>query len=149
MNLILTRKTFTAKSTIGELRTEDDRLLCFTLEDVVRPDGQKIYGETAIPEGLFEVIIDWSNRFKRRMLHLLGVPSFEGIRIHAGNCAEDTHGCILVGMTKEEDRIINSRVALDSVFSLIEAALPREKVFIVVTDAWRGRDILPKESHYA
>lgn len=146
MNLILTRKTITAHSTIGELRTEDGKLICFTLEDVTRPDGQKIPGETAIPEGVYEIVIDESKRFKCRLPRLLDVPNFEGIRIHPGNCAEDTHGCILVGMTKEEDRILNSRVAMDTVFNVILEGLMREKVFIVVTDAWRGRDILPKET---
>ena len=143
MKLILRRKVFTATSTIGELRKEDGALLCFTLEDRTRPDGEKIPGETAIPFGTYEIALTQSQRFRCRLPLLLNVPNFNGVRIHPGNTAEDTRGCILVGMTKQADKIINSRVAFETLFPLIEETLKTESVFIVITDAWRGMDVPP------
>ncbi len=91
---------------------------CFTLEDAVREPGVKVPGRTAIPEGRYRLVIDESARFKRMMPHILDVPMFEGIRIHAGNTAEDTEGCILVGVERHEGgRVITrSREAFDTFF---------------------------------
>ena len=81
MKLSLIRKVFTDKSTIGTLQI-DGGVSMFTLEDVDRKleaGGVKIPGQTAIPRGTYTVIIDFSNRFQRMMLHVLDVPQFDGI----------------------------------------------------------------------
>ena len=100
MEIILQRKPSGFRATIGEL-TVDGTFECFTLEDVVRelgPDGAgKIQNETAIQAGRYKVIIDFSQRFQKPMLHVLDVPFFTGIRIHSGNTDQNTEGCVLVG----------------------------------------------------
>ena len=100
MELKVIRKEFTDSSTIGEMWI-DNTFFCYTLEDVKRE--VKIYGETCIPYGRYKVIVNMSNRFKVMMPLLLDVPQFEGIRIHKGNKAIDTHGCILVGLDKTKE----------------------------------------------
>ncbi len=120
MKVVVKRTDFTAVSTIGELYV-DGSFFCYTLEDIVR-DGPKVMHETAIPEGTYKVIINMSNRFKRLMPLLLDVPGFEGIRIHAGNKAGDTSGCLLVGMTKGSNFIGQSVTAYDALFSKMKAA---------------------------
>lgn len=129
MNLKLVRRTLTEQSTIGTLSI-NGRFECFTLEDRVRPF--KIKGETAIPAGIYEVTITFSDRFRKPLPLLLNVPNFSGIRIHPGNTAADTEGCILVGTTQGKDMIGNSRVAFKALFAKIEAALRKEKVFMEV-----------------
>jgi hypothetical protein len=120
LEIEVNRKIRSKKSTIGELSV-DGVFECYTLEDVEREE--KIYGETAIPKGTYKVSVTMSNRFKRLLPLLQNVPGFEGIRIHPGNVAADTHGCILVGTTKGIDQVLTSKVAFAKLFAKIEAAI--------------------------
>ena len=108
MKLKLERLQLDPDVTIGSL-TVDDAWECWTLEDAVRP--VKVAGETAIPHGLYRVDITHSPRFQRDLPLLLSVPNFMGVRIHPGNTAADTEGCILVGLGHADDRITDSRAA--------------------------------------
>lgn len=122
MRLKLIRKFKGPEYTIGDLYI-DGEFFCNTLEDVVRelpkecpntPKNKdcecagKVYGKTAIQAGIYKVIITMSNRFKKRMPELIGVPHFRGIRIHSGNTAKDTDGCILVGKNNVVGKVTNS-----------------------------------------
>src|SRR6266446_7748971 len=126
MNLLLIRDIFTQTCTIGKLFI-DGQYLCETLEDCDRKlelGGVKIYGESAIPRGTYKVTIDFSGRFQRDMPHVLDVPQFTGIRIHPGNTAADTDGCILVGTGRVANRsITESRLAFNKFFPKLEAAI--------------------------
>lgn len=96
----LERQIFNDKCTIGKIwRIHPDgsrEYVCWCLEDVLRPDGVKIKHKTAIPAGTYKVQVSLSNRFKRLMCELLGVVGFGGIRVHGGNTAVDSSGCLLV-----------------------------------------------------
>jgi hypothetical protein len=85
--------------TIGEL-WYNGKFFCYTLEDVVRPAGEKVPAATAIPAGTYKVTIARSPAFRMLTPRLHRVPGFEGVLIHAGNSAADTRGCILVGFSK-------------------------------------------------
>ena len=130
MILELKRKIFTDDSTIGELSI-DGVFVCYTLEDKVR--DTKIKNITAISYGKYEVIINFSNRFKQYMPLLLKVPGFEGVRIHTGNKSDDTEGCILVGSSKSLNFIGGSRVTYKSLFAKMKLAAKKEKIFINIT----------------
>ena len=144
MEIDLIRKTKTDKTTIGDLSV-NGKFFCFVLEDKDRGLTQsmsltqikklKVYGETAIPEGRYEVVITMSDRFKRRLPLLMNVPGYEGIRIHTGNKAVDTHGCLLPGRVKSVDAVAESTIAFNSLFVLLDKTLLTEKVFINVKSA--------------
>lgn len=132
MNIEVIRVAHTGDATIGKMYI-DNIDTCYTLEDVVRPKGEKVYGKTAIPEGRYRVDVTMSARFKTELPILLDVPNFTGIRIHAGNTAEDTHGCILVGMEQRGATIIRSRAAMDVVLAKIRYAIEQgEEVWLSV-----------------
>lgn len=134
MELKLNRIFLGSSATIGELLV-NDKYLCDTLEDRVRPEGEKVYGKTAIPEGTYEVKLTHSPRFKKILPEILNVPNFSGIRIHTGNSSKDTEGCILVGTWdgEKEDWVGNSRIAFDELMALLEEATNnKEKVTITV-----------------
>ena len=131
MQLQLIRNVFTDQSTIGELSV-NGAFECFTLEDKVRPI--KIKGETAIPAGTYEVAVTFSNKFQKFLPLLLDVPNFDGIRIHTGNTAKDTLGCILVGQGKGVDSISSSRLAFAPLFEKLQGVIRTEKVFIEIIE---------------
>lgn len=109
MRLILKRLYLKTDYTIGKLYM-DGKYFCDTLEDQVRDltKEKKIPGKTAIPAGTYEIVVNVSPRFKRKLPRLLDVPGFDGILIHRGNTAEDTAGCILVGENRERGKVISS-----------------------------------------
>jgi len=107
MTMKLVRVTNTPDFTEGKLYI-DGAHECYTIEDTDRfleehGAGAKIYGKTAIPRGMYPVVISYSPRFKKELIEIKDVPYFEGIRIHTGNTAEDTDGCIIVGSVNESD----------------------------------------------
>jgi hypothetical protein len=123
MELVVTRNDFRRDCTIGTL-TVNGTFFCYTLEDVVRPpSATKVYGQTAIPYGMYEVQITKSKRFGIRLPLLINVPNFMGVRIHAGNTAAHTEGCILVGYQKYNDSILKSRPAIADLLEDMEDAV--------------------------
>lgn len=139
MKLELKRDTFYPSTTLGKLFI-DGVFECYTCEDAVREVfGQpvpswKIPGKTAIPRGEYPVTITMSNRFKKLMPLLSGVVGFSGVRIHSGNTAADTEGCILVGSIRLPMGVGHSRLAMLPLQTKIQAALNSgETVTIKVT----------------
>ena len=127
MKLLLVRRPSGEHATLGDLSL-DGMPYCVTLEDVVRdlgPDGKgKIFGATAIPVGIYQVIIDFSQRFQKNMLHVMNVPFFTGIRIHSGNTDANTEGCILVGqVVVGNDYIHGGSVVLPDLLAKVQTAI--------------------------
>ena len=114
----------------------EDKYFCDTLEPTWRDyehGAYKVKGRSAIPEGRYAVVISYSPRFKQWLPILLGVPKFEGIRIHAGNTAKDTEGCILVGKNREVGKVLDSRKWLYELKQRIVEAKDRgEAVWITI-----------------
>ena len=121
MTMLIEVKRFEFKDThtVGKMYV-DGIYECYTLEDAVR-NGTKVIGKTAIPIGEYKLIVDASTRFKQDMPHILDVPNFTGVRIHAGNTSADTDGCILLGSTwAGKDFIGNSKIAYKKFFDKLK-----------------------------
>jgi len=119
MNILLERDICNDEYTLGEMSI-DGEFFCFTCEDAIR--DKKIKGQTAIPEGKYEIVLTWSNKFQKVLPLLKDVPNFDGIRIHSGNTKEDTAGCILVGLTRLTHGVGRSRDAMAKLMPLLQSA---------------------------
>jgi hypothetical protein len=142
VEITVQRKRFTSESTISDVLI-DGQFVGHILEDRDRGldktmnSGQisrgKIHGKTAIPTGRYEVATSYSTRFKKLLPLLLGVPGYEGIRIHPGNVAADTEGCLLPGLFCGNNKVLDSRAAFTAWFLRIQSALRNGKVFITIS----------------
>lgn len=142
MTLILQRTHEVGDTTFGKLYLNDMTFLNYTLEDKVREI--KIKHQTAIPAGTYEIIINKSERFKQMMPLLLNVPGFDGIRIHKGNSAIDTSGCILVGDIVSNDRLLSSTTAYQRLYDLLYKTLKKDRVFIRIENILKPLPVIPK-----
>ena len=153
MKLKVERRWPKVTYTIGRLYI-DGIYYCNTLEDYDRGLRQsdplrdiqrrKIDGETAIPKGTYEVLMNttspkyagvaWYYNFCRgKMPRLKDVPGFDGILIHPGTSALDTKGCILVGKNTKVGKLTDSRACFMEIYKQMkEAADHGEKITIEI-----------------
>jgi len=115
MELEVMRWSSGSESTLGGLFVRDDarHFRCFTLEDEFH--AIKVFGETRIPASRYRVVLrteggnhkrylaKYGPEWHRGMLHIINVPNFKWILIHASNTDDDTAGCLLVGNTQNEN----------------------------------------------
>ena len=131
MIINLKRIAFKPTYTIGKLYI-DGKYICDTIEDVDRDlddsmdeeiiKKKKVYGETAIPYGTYRVSITYSPKFKKMMPLVENVKGFSGIRIHSGNTAKDSLGCIIVGKNKKVGMVLDSRATYNNLFKIVKDA---------------------------
>lgn len=147
MELLLEREERTETYTAGRLYA-DGKHVCDTVEDTDRDanrngvfDGaeQKVYAKTAIPNGRYRVTLEHSPRFSprydgRRVPTLHAVPHFTNVLIHTGNTADDSAGCIIVGIRAGNGVVQHSKATfLDVLLPLLFAAEKRgDEIWITV-----------------
>lgn len=147
MDLQVLRYRSGPDETLGLLfdATSGRRFLSYTLEDEHRTE--KVYGETRIPAGRYEIKLRTEGGFHERyskqfgdihkgMLWLQDVPGFQWVLIHVGNTDDDTAGCLLVGSAPtEQGTITASAKAYKRVYTHVVSALLRgERVEIEYID---------------
>lgn len=79
--------------------------------------ARKVYGETAIPTGTYELKMTYSPKFANRpwaqkyggkVIQIMDVKGFTGVRIHPFNTPEESLGCIAVGRNLETGKVLQS-----------------------------------------
>jgi len=148
MELKLVRKWKKPFYTVGNLYI--DVFVANTLEDTDRGLSQSLpvsvnvakkrKGMTAIPTGRYRVTLDvQSPKFskyksydwcKGYLPRLINVPAYEGILIHAGNTAQNTEGCLLVGENKVVGKVLNSMATLKKLYEVLKGA--KDSIYITI-----------------
>lgn len=131
MRLTLIRIANRPTYCIGKLYL-DGKWFCDTIEDVDRglDDAmteeevvkRKVKGETAIPTGIYQVILTYSPKYKRIMPLISNVKGYSGIRIHSGNTSKDTEGCLIVGKNTKVGMVTDSRNTYNALFKRLNQA---------------------------
>lgn len=146
MRILLQRHALKAGYTIGRMEI-NGRYFCDTLEDTDRGLREsmtedeiaalKVKGATAIPTGTYRIDMQTrSPRFGRVLPRLVSVKGYAGVLIHSGNTADDTEGCILVGLNRERGKLIGSRLKLGRLLVLLrEAQAEGEEIELTITRA--------------
>ena len=128
MKIKVKRIHFGETFTVGKLSIDGQDLNIFTIEDKFREvkgkpvSSWKVQDTTAIPTGVYKLIISMSNRFKKLMPEILKVEGFSGVRIHSGNTSANTEGCLILGKTWDgkSDFIGNSKQAVQEFMNKIQ-----------------------------
>lgn len=135
MKLKVERKYLKEDYTVGNLYIDYEKgngweFFCNTLEDKVRDfnkDGDlddsgetKVYGKTAIPYGKYQFTLAFSPHFKRELPLLMKVKGFSGIMIHGGTTAEDSLGCILIGLNKAKGKLLECQFHLNKLIDILK-----------------------------
>lgn len=152
MEILIDRQWKKDTYTIGRVYV-NNVFFCNSLEDKDRGlkdsmttaqiTKKKVYGETAIPTGTYELKMTYSNRFASKswgniyrgeVPELINVKGFSGIRIHPGNSASDSYGCILVGKNNVKGKVTDSvkyyRSLLDNY--ILPAVSRKEKITVII-----------------
>ena len=129
MRLTLKRIANRKDYCIGKLYI-NGKYFCDTLEDVDRglDDSMseddikaiKVKGQTAIPVGIYTVLLTYSPKYKKVMPLINNVKGYSGIRIHSGNSSKDTEGCLLVGKNTVVGRLTDSRNTFNALFKRLQ-----------------------------
>lgn len=124
MKIVVIRDIFTDDATLGKMFI-DNRMFGYTCEDLDRKmedGGIKVDSKTAIPRGLYKVVLSFSHHFQRVMPEILDVTGFSGIRIHGGNGPADTEGCVLLGSARLTDGTAGCKDRNEQLIKMLEFA---------------------------
>ena len=149
MEVLLKRIARRDTYTIGHIYV-DGKYVCDDVEDKDRGLDQKLplsvnvakkrKGITAIPTGRYRLTLEVkSPKFSKYKAYewcqgylprLINVPAFDGVLIHAGNSANDSEGCLIVGENKVKGKVLNSMVTLKKLYAILNTA--NDNIYITV-----------------
>ena len=153
MKILIDRAWKKDTYTIGKIFIDGVRL-CETMEDKDRGlssdmpleeiKKRKVYGETAIPTGTYELDLNnysykfrnriWAKRYNGIVPRFKNVKGYDGVLFHPLNTAKDSLGCVGVGKNTIPGAITNSTTWYYKLMDdyLMPARRRGEKVFVTI-----------------
>jgi len=128
--LTLVRDISTEEDVLGSLYL-NGAFICHTLENASK----------TIPCGMYSVQNSRSPKFKRELPLLTSdkVSASRGIRIHVGNTAASSSGCILVGMSREVHLLGGSMLKESKNAETMVTMICRNEKNLVIVDAFTNK----------
>lgn len=128
MNMKLVRTDFLSTGIFGLLDAEDESVTFFTLEHAYLKQADGVQSLSTnfgpkVPAGQYHCIrgIHQLNGALHpfETFELKDVPGHDNILFHPGNTHDDSHGCILVGLSRKDDLgIYQSRIAFQKLMAM-------------------------------
>jgi len=162
MNIVVREISVLGRTTLSSLFI-DGVWECFVLEDI--PRHKKVWGETRISGGKYEIVKRFAGRHYRRYsksmghefsLYIPNVPNFTWIMIHIGNEHVDTAGCLLVGTGVESRdgnfKLQNSKNAYENLYEKIKTVIDKDRVYIEIIridESYDSHINLEHNQHYS
>lgn len=130
MNFTLVRKEKLASGIFGTL-VSDNGIEFASLEHAYKL-GLEGY-EPKLPVGTYTCVLGdhMLHSGPIRTYEVQGVPGHKGILIHPGNTEDASEGCILIGMSRSGDSILESRKAFSRFLAILNGA---QEFTLVVRD---------------
>ncbi len=111
--MILIRKDFNKFGIFSLLTNDDGSNIYFTLEHAyLQEDGSFM---AKIPDGSYTCVRGWhklegmDNAFET--FEITGVEGHTDLLFHSGNVNNDSAGCVLLGLSRNEEEVFHSRAA--------------------------------------
>lgn len=127
--LLVNREKQTDDATLGQFYWQET-FLYYSCEPLQR--AVKIMGETAIPCGRYQILMQFSPHFGKEMPHLQDVPDFIGVMIHPFNFPTESEGCIGIGLIPFTDGVGDSKAAFNDFVPRLEQALLNGEVWVTI-----------------
>jgi hypothetical protein len=96
--IIITPFKSGAEFTLGKC-TVDGEFVGYSLEKGWKDNKKNV---SCIPSGVYDVVLEYSNRFKKELWEIKGVPNRSECKFHAANFAYQLEGCIALGVAVKD-----------------------------------------------
>ena len=130
-HLVLYRNNYIQNQILGHLMVFEDfksgaSRLIFECKTIELDWNNNQTNVSAVPTGFYNLVFEYSNRFKQKLWELKGVPNRSECKIHTANYSSQLQGCIGVGdmfiNLNNDNRLDlrNSRSTLNRLHSVLE-----------------------------
>lgn len=124
IRLILERKYYSNKQTLGTLEVQKDNIFQFSLATIEQEWRYNMTSNSCIPAKEYGVSKYTSSKHGECLI-VEGTEPRTGILIHKGNFSEQSEGCIIVGLT-------HSDINLDQSMDVKHSSEALEKLMAIV-----------------
>lgn len=137
MRLVVIRTYENDRCTLGDIQVWNGMEMIWTCKTIERPWVNNKNNISRIPAGVYDIVYEYSPKFRRHLYELKGVPGRSEVKIHIANYVKQLEGCIGVGhyfTDLDKDGVMDVANSANTLDLLHKKILPVERLKIVVID---------------